>query len=353
MNGLTRRLVSIFLIFPIFLNGQNTYLDKKVIIQKGKFTLKAALKNLSNQTGCVFSYDPTKIIDKQEITISSKKSLTLQSSLQKILPKQIQFKLNGKYVVLQKIAAATIPVNENPVKNQLQQHKINPPSAKLENKTYNLTPTLAKNTNDSSIPEIKIDTVSKQIVIASSHPESLVRKDTASVQKDIEKESLNSAQPIQNIKSDTIKTMVAKFNPPKKILELELAANNHLAIVSTHIGVKNLYGIISLGSDYYQSYHMGIGVGTNFQLYKRLGMNIDLTQFALAAGKSRKVNIKAYTTQISPELNYSIGNRVKIFIGTSAYVIKSKYSKGTSTTDLGRYVGVSGIAGIIFKFQTR
>ena len=94
-------LLCICIISAMMLNGQNGRLNKKVNLPYGQVMLKTALKSISSQTGCVFSYDPTKIVDKQLINISVKGSLSLRAALSEVLPKNILYKMNGKYIVLQ------------------------------------------------------------------------------------------------------------------------------------------------------------------------------------------------------------------------------------------------------------
>jgi hypothetical protein len=335
MNRLIRcTLICIFTILPLLANGQNNCLDKRLILQNGHTTLKVALKQLSNQTGCVFSYDPTKIEDKQEISISSKGSITLRSALPKVLPKGIQYKTTGKYIVLQKVTN-TSP-NNQPTKKQEK-------TAIKSNVSF-VSPS-EKPTIDSTENETNTYTVAPQGI-------SIPVQSTATVPDTVPIKQATAENSLTNISQATMpgKPDTVKLNVSTSIFALQVSANNHLAAISTHIGLNNIYGIISLGSDYYKSYHFGLGAGVHFQLYKRLGANIDAIQYAIGAGKSKQVNIKAFTTEISPALNYRIGNRLKIALGPTAYLIKSKYSKGTSTTDLGRYLGYSGMVGISYNF---
>jgi len=335
MNRLIRcTLICIFAILPSLANGQNNCLDKRLILQNGHTTLKAALKQLSNQTGCVFSYDPTKIEDKQEISISSKGSITLRSALPKVLPKGIQYKTTGKYIVLQKFTNTSN--NNQPTKK---------PEKTTIKSTESFVSSSVKLTIDSSEYKPNTDTVAPREISTPVQFTAAV-PDTVPIKQATAENSLtNISQAIMPGKPDTV-----KLNVSTSIFALQVSANNHLAAISAHIGLKNICGIISLGSDYYKSYHLGVGVGMYFQLYKRLGADVDLIQYALVAGKSKQVNIKAYTTEISPTLNYRIGDRLKIALGPTAYLIKSKYSKGTSTTYLGRYLGYSGMVGISYNF---
>ncbi|MDD4991416.1 MAG: hypothetical protein PHR83_04205 [Paludibacter sp.] len=327
-------LICIFAILPSLTNGQNNYLDKKLTLQKKHTTLKVALKQLSNQTGCVFSYDPTKIEDKQEISIPSKGSVTLRTALAKVLPKGIQYKTTGKYIVLQKVTNTS--VNDQPTKK---------PEKTAIKKPENFILPFVKPIIDSTEYKANTDTVAPGKIsipaqFALDVPDSVAKK-----QITVEN-SLIIPQTAATDKVDTV-----KINTPTGIIAFQLAANNHLATLSSHIGLNNLYCIISLGTDYYGSYHFGLGAGVYFHLYKRLGANIDAIQYALVAGKSKQINVKAYTTEISPALNYRIGKRMLVTLGPTIYSIRSRYSKGTSVSSLGRYLGYSGMFGISYNFS--
>jgi hypothetical protein len=314
--------------------GQNNCLDKKLSLYSGHTTLKAVLKQMSDQTACVFSYDPTLISEKTEIYIPSSGSVTLRSALAKVLPKTIKYKTTGKYIVLLK--ATSNPGDDKQVKKT--------------NKT-----TIGKPDNfisGTAVPTTKTDTDTVSISPVSTTVQAIqIAPDTASTKQQVTEVSLsNVKQAVEISKSDTLKLNTVKLNGQNNMLAFQLGANNHLATLSTRIGLNNMYGIISLGSDYYKSYHLGVGVGICFQLYKRLGANIDAIQYTLIAGKSKQINVKAYTTEINPALNYRIGNRLMVTLGTVAYSIRSKYSKGSSITSLGRYLGLGGMFGLSYNF---
>jgi len=345
MSNLIRfSLTYTFLFFTLLVNSQNNYLDKNVILENGQYTHKEILKLLSDQTGCAFSYDPTKLAEKQAITMASG-SYTLQKALQKILPANIQYKMNGKYVVLlKKTVSNQTTINRDPTfiksvskyvetenkvnTNLLTDSVIQTIEEKPDTSTITIKDTLVSQPKDS---EFKPDTTT---VVNQETPEIL--NDTAIVDTDTKtSENSNSKSKIK----------------PKSIIELELAADNHLGTISTHFGLSVIYGIISTGTDYNKSYHLGIGVGTGFKIYKNLGMNIELTQYTLTAGRSRRLNIKAYTTQISPTLNYILGQHWKISLGPTFYNINSSYNNGSTSSALGKYNGYSGLVGVNYNFQ--
>lgn len=282
----------ILLLFPIMLNGQNNYLYKTVILPAGHIKLKAALKILSNQTGCVFSYDATKINDNQEINVSESNKLSLHKTLQWILPKDIHYNLMGKYVILHKFFEKKLTDSlllPKPVSVLLPVGNINPSTT------------------------IELDTLPQFVI-------------TSNISTNIKPKS-------------------------KSIFELELAGNDHLTTISTHVGRNNIYSIASMGYDYYGSYHLGIGAGSNLKITKHIGAEINLTQYALAAGKSVKYDIKAYTTQLCPVVYYIIGKSMKIFAGPSVYLIKSELLTGSTVTDLGRFIGYNTTFGVSINLR--
>ncbi len=339
---------SVFLMVVIAANGQNVYLEKTVTLTAGKTTLKDVLKTLSDQTGCVFSYDPTKVIDNKKIATPAG-IYTLQSALQKILPQNIQFKMTGKYVVLQKFVPAVVTPDNKKQTTEPTRITVN----KTENQTTEYIKENIANYRPDEKPQI-IDVTDTTEIINSGN----------NTQTELVTETQNSRQipdPVADIittpptKKDTVipaaKPLIKSKSGAKKILESELAFDNHLGTLSIHWGLSSIYGSFSLGGDYNKSYHMGIGIGTGFGIYKRFGMNIELKQYALVAGRSRRVNIRAYTTQLSPVLNYKIGDHWKISLGPTFYTINSVYKNGSTTTNLGKYNGSGGIIGVSYNFK--
>lgn len=325
---ISRLIICILFLFPAVLDAQNTYANKIVNLPAGRSTLKVTLNTLSRQTGCVFSYDPTKINDKQEFSFPQVNKQTLKTALQKLLPKPIKFKFTGKYVVLLKPDAA----------------KIDPPVK---------TPAISVHTASvTTKPEFKI--VESPTIIAAvdtiQHVKETATVDTVNPPKD----------PIPLEASPTVETPVVvapktiaataldtvKIKRTGSIIELGFAANKHLSGFFAHVGANQLYGIISTGSDYHKSYHLGLGAGVKFQFTKHWGMNIDLIQYSLVRGKSYKVNVRAATTELTPMLDFAVVPRLKLFAGPSFYLIKSKYLNGNPTGSLGRYVGYSALLGL-------
>ncbi|ADQ80296.1 hypothetical protein Palpr_2160 [Paludibacter propionicigenes WB4] len=325
---ISRLIICILLLFPARLVAQNSYANKIVSFPAGHSTLKVALNTLSRQTGCVFSYDPTKINDKQEFTFPQLNKQPLKTALQKLLPKPIKFKFTGKYVVLLKPDAAKI---DPPVKTPaLSVHTV-PVNTKTEFKIAESFTIIAAT---DTIQPIK-ETSTAYTVNPPADPIPLETSPTVETPV---------AQTIQKITTATPDTVKSKTT--SSIIDLGFAANKHLSGFFAHIGVNQLYAIISTGSDYHKSYHLGLGAGVKFQFTKHWGINIDLIQYALVRGKSYKVNVRAATTELTPMLDFAVVPRLKLFAGPSFYLIKSRYLNGNPTGSLGKYVGYSALLGL-------
>ncbi len=336
-------LFQLFLLPLFYLNGQNAILNKTVTLQVGQSSLKTVLNSMSTQTGCVFSYDPTKISDKQIITHTGKSSMTLNAALLEILPKNTQFLVNGKYIVLKLTEVKKTP--EKKLKSATLK-EISTISKKPEFERLVLPP-LQNSTSNPSTQEIQItpDITSDSISIKE---EIIPIKDTLiAVQKDSiipEKSIQISVQP-----KDSTKTSTSKFGDflnRKGFLQAALSANNQLASFSVQAGLYNVYAILSFGSDYNDSYLFGYGVGINLKIDTHFSASIDLLQNSLIAGKSYLLQVRASNTQFVPVINYSIGKTFKFFAGPTINLIQSSYVSSLSTTNLGLLVGIGYSVGI-------
>jgi len=356
MIRLFRSIILCMFILPLFtLNGQNTYLNKKVNLPTGQVTLKVALNSISNQTGCVFSYDPTKITDKQLLSITAKGSQSVSSALFEILPKNIQFKPNGKYIVLQEVDNKTISKQETSITIQLKQNKSVIQGTKHAgriDKDPNLEslvlPPLVNNSETSVIKKQvdSADIIQNVVSVQQKDSNQLV---TISADTISEKPEPAVSRIALNNKTDTTKTTKYGFSDFIKkncFLESGISINNQLAMLSIHAGLSYFYSTFSIGSDYHDSYLFGIGAGTNVKIDKHFSLNFELLQNSLVAGKSYSLQVRASNTQFSPVLNYLFGRSFKVFGGPTLNLIKSSYISSISSTDLGVLVGVGFTFGL-------
>jgi len=369
MTVLNRSLILCWCMLSVLiLNGQNSYLNKKVNLSTGQVQLKTALNSISNQTGCVFSYDPTKIQDKQIITISSKGSQPLRSTLTEILPNNIVFKLNGKYIVLQETNNKSDKKSKTtslklPIQNKSTNLKVTCKGKidKDPNVERLVLPPLPGNSETSFITP-KVDISQIQPVDSATVKENTIpiqQKDSNLIDSVVfEKNSNNQVLAKESTstdslfvnpdKADTLKTNHSGFyNFIKKngYLETGVSLNKQLGALAIHGGLNNFYAILSIGSDYNQTYLLGLGVGASITLNNHFSLNFDLLRNSIIAGKSFALNVKASNTQVIPLLNYSLSS-FKIFAGPTLNLIKSSYVSTITTTDLGVLVGLGFSIGI-------
>jgi hypothetical protein len=327
--------------------AKSSILDKIVILPTGQISLKLTLKSLSNQTGCVFSYNPTKISENTILTFSTKNTLTLNNALKQILPKTIQFKVNGKYIVLQK--------QELESKNKIfsvseKQKALKNPIPKFESlidkdpKIVRLViPSVVSDNNNSVINQ-----KDSMVYITPSNANDVVELKLDSVLAD--KTSSDSVE-IKNksivTKNDTIlASSFSQFIKKNAILVIELSSNTPLTSLSLQTGLYGIYSIISIASDYNKSYRFGIGAGANVKINNHFGINLNFVRHSLVAGKSYELGVRGALIHFDPVIHYSIRNEFNFFIGPSFYMSESSYVDPITTTDLGNSYGVGAIIGL-------
>lgn len=341
-------MVTVFILSAFLLNGQTIYLDKKVSLPTGQISLKVAFNSISSQSGCVFSYDPTKIAENQQITIASKKNQTLRTALSEILPKTIQYKMNGKYIVLQEVIAK-IPTKS-----------ITNASPHVKNKTADLNRkgngTISKNPVLEQLVLPPLPTISEtqprpqkidSVIVTQNQPVPLQVVDTNLIVA-VDTVSKKPIQPAFSSNNDTTKVKkpnLGDFLKKNGYLESGISINNQLAAFSVHAGLYNFYSIFSIATDYNDSYLYGFGAGANIKIDNHFSVNCDLLQNSLIAGKSYLLQVRASNTQFIPVLNYSLSS-FKFFAGPTVNLIKSSYVSSISSTDLGLLVGIGFSIGV-------
>lgn len=343
-----RILSGIFLMMLFHLNGQtNSYLKKKVTLPETKMTLQAAFKAISSQTGCVFSYDPTRISDNQIVSVSVN-SKDLNSALLEILPKDVQYSLKGKYIVLKKVLIKT------PTKTSTQKTKQAVPESKKESRISEnpnlerlVLPPLERSVSTVTVQEAPVETVPRTDTLLSVL-DTLQAANTVIVAESLNDTAVNdtSVKIPENDSLLPVKSTFGNFLRKNYYLKTAVSANNQLAALSVQAGLSDFYGILSIGSDYNDSYLLGVGAGANFDVNNRLAISIDALYNSLIAGKSYELQVRASNTQIIPALNYSITKSICIFAGPTINLIKSTYVSSVSTTDLGLLVGIGYSAGL-------
>ena len=129
-------------------------------------------------------------------------------------------------------------------------------------------------------------------------------------------------------------------------LEMWLTFNKKISAISVRTGLYNVYSILSIGSDNFKSYLLGVGVGVNIKINNHFGFNFDLLRNSLVAGKSYLLEVRASNTQFTSVLNYTFGGSYKVFAGPTLNLIKSSYVSSISTTDLGLLAAIGLSVGV-------
>ena len=294
-----QKLTFIFIICMVLLTewnlcGQTQVVGKTIALPTGEVRLKAIFASITNQTGYVFSYDSRKINDKKLVFIGKNNIFTLKTSLSEILPPDIRYKMIGKYIVLYKKPSKIIPVD-----------KIHP----------------------------------KPIVVATIIPP--LNTD------------LSDSISLKRVKAP-LNSSVTELKRNRRQCSIETTYNPHLMHLSLLMGEKTFFGKASICYDYHESYHVGLGVGMNVHLTPVWGLSLDLTQYALVFGKTRKMDINTYTTELNPLVSYTLNKRFKIKFGPTVFRIKSNLMTRNANIDLGSHLGYNATIGMqILLFESK
>jgi hypothetical protein len=311
------------LVFPM-LAGNSSFLNKPVSLPTGELTLKAVLKSISDQTGCVFSYNPSVVNDQQILVIKPLNNTALSRVLSSILPVSVTYNANGKYILLQKIIPIII---EKPTTSKTKSIIDKDPK-----KVSLVIPTAVDDYFAKQIPHEKDTMV--QILPA----EKVMLEPIKPLFKDVE---------IGIITIDSVAVRKIKIrNFIRRTFELHtgISSSSPLSSVILQAGAFGFYGIASLSTDYNNSYRLGYGVGAGFDFRNNMGININLEQNSLFAGKSYDLGVRAVLTHIDPLVTFAVSRDFRLFIGPSLYMTQSSYE--SSSTDLGKSYGVGAMIGV-------
>ena len=383
MNRLFYIVLTMALTCTFTMKGQEKLLDKMVQLPKGRMALKTALGLLEKQSSCTFAYDPTKIEDKQILTISSSNPQSLAVTLKKILPIQIKYKLTGKYIVLQKNSSGEASLLESGPKalSIREQEKIRSTGFKIQQKSEmstpsdDLTPREIEPTTDSTVAlsTFNVNSDSLSILTVNNEAYSAIEQQAMPEVIIVEKKPMKTKQAadkvdpvitVQNLtgevqRKDTLpiafnnshpnavhNTSLGNFLKKRGVLELELGANTRLANLSFHAGLYGLYGIMSYSKVENNNTRSGIGVGGQFKIWRNIGGGVEWVGNRINNSVAKKIGVSATLSQLSTEINYQIGSQFKLFIRPNIYVLKSSYTSGTTTKSLGQTSGLGGVIGI-------
>ncbi|MBV5282811.1 MAG: hypothetical protein JZU53_10325 [Paludibacter sp.] len=337
MTKFTRHFIAIFfLIAPFSLFGKSVYSGKTVHISAGQVVMSKLLKNISTQTACVFSYDPVMINDKQIITVPTGLNCSLSAALQKLLPKNIQFRFKDKFIVLQRVSTV---VKEIPEKKVV----VVPVSVKSI-----AEPIKAE-------PIVIVDSTKLKPIVAESkpvvHPDPIVevqQADTVAVVS--QPASAVAATPVLLASDKPLPVQdnrgFGQFIKNHGIFEIEVAAYSKQLAGAVRLGLSCVYAILSIGTNADKARSSGVGVGAAFKVHKRLGLNLDILRLNLLSGQTYDLGVRTVITQFRPEVNYYFGSSIKLFVGPTFNMLNSTYVNSIKTYDLGKTFYYGGIVGV-------
>lgn len=328
-------IVLCFLITPLSLFGKSVYSGKTVHISAGQVVMSELLKNISTQTACVFSYDPVKIDDKQIITVPTGLNCSLSAALQKLLPKNIQFRFKDKFIVLQRVSTVVKEIPEKKVvasvsvKSIVEPIKPNP---KVIVDSTKLKPIVAES-KPVVHPDPIVEVPQADTVAVVSQPASAVAATPVLLPSD-------KPLPVQDNRG------FGQFVKNHGIFEIEMAAYSKQLAGSVHLGLYGVYAILSIGTNANKARSSGVGVGAAFKVHKRLGLNLDILRLDLLSGQTYDLGVRTVITQFRPEVNYYFGSSIKLFVGPTFNMLNSTYVNSIKTYDLGKTFYYGGIVGV-------
>lgn len=329
-------IVLCFLISPLLLFGKSGYSGKTVHISAGQVVMSKLLKNISTQTACVFSYDPVMINDKQIITVPTGLNCSLSAALQKLLPKNIQFRFRDKFIVLQRVStvvkeipekkAVVVPVS---VKSIVEPTKAE--SIVIVDSTK-LKPIVAES-KPVVHSDLKVEVPQADTVVVVSQPASAVAETPA---------LLTSEKPLPVKENRSF----GQFIKNRGVFEIEMAAYSKQLAGAVHLGLYGVYAILSIGTNADKARSSGVGVGAAFKVHKRLGLSLDVLRLNLLSGQTYDLGVRTVITQFRPEVNYYLGGSIKLFAGPTFNMLNSTYVNSIKTYDLGKTFYYGGIVGV-------
>lgn len=304
------------------------YPDRTVTLPSGKSTLKTVFKQLSDQTGCTFSYNPLLLPDNQPLTVDGISGIKLSAALRKLLPAGFTFLQNEKYIVLQK--------QHEPKALKSAGTKTNSKIDKDLKKVALVVPVADDiDVYSANYPQVKdsvaliVPTAPLTLAVSASPVEKTAKSS-------FYKTSIDSAE-IRRIKTEY-------FLRKNIYLQAGISSSSPLSSVLLQAGAYGFYGIFSVSTDYNNSYRMGYGIGYNYEFENNMGLNINAERSILFAGQSYDLGVRATITRFEPLLTYSISRDFRLFIGPSMYLSESTYIN--ANTDLGKTYSLGVLIGV-------
>lgn len=300
--------------------AETACLDAKVTMPNGKLSLKQALKTLSDQCSCTFSYNPVAINDAQILNITNISNIPLSKALSKIFEAKITFSVHGKYILLQLAKEKSNVKAKSKIDNDPKKVALIIP--KLENNFD-----IAKR---DSLLYIK-PTVNIALAVDSSQA---MRK---------------SEEPFYAAKLDpdeVRRAKIADFLKRNVHTQIGISSSSSLSSVFAQLGMYGFYGIATLSTDYNNSYRMGYGAAYQLKLRGNMDISLQFEQNLLFAGLSYDLGVRAVYSHIDLLANFAISRDFVLFLGPSLYSSTSSYI--FTNTELDKVSGLGLVIGVRF-----
>jgi len=303
------------------------YLDKTVTLPSSKSNLKTVFKQLSDQTGCTFSYNPLVLPDNQPVNVEGISDIKLSAALRKLLPTGFTFLQNDKYIVLQKQAEKKVPKTINA--------KVD---SKIDKDLKKVALVIPVADDESYLNNYQFVKDSVALILPSATTG--VTINASQVEKTGKDNFFKN-----NIDSAEIRRIKTEYFLRKNIhLQAGISSSSPLSSAVFQAGAFGVYGIFSVSTDYNNSYRMGYGIGYNYEFENNMGLNMNVERNVLFAGESYDLGVRATITRFDPLLTYSISRDFELFIGPSLYLSESNYVN--ANTDLGKTYGFGALIGV-------
>ncbi len=92
--------IIVFLLCSLFVEAQDSPLDRKITISYSQETVGSVLKQIEVKAGCFFSYSSV-LFDTQRKVTGTFNQATVYQILQQVFNQQLQYKVKGNYIILQ------------------------------------------------------------------------------------------------------------------------------------------------------------------------------------------------------------------------------------------------------------
>ena len=319
------------------ISAQLQIIKQPITIAASKTSMKQLLNNLSKQSGCVFSYDPSKINDKQILSIKSYTNQKLILILQNELPSYIQLKVHGKYIVLQKKSELDLKLKAYNSPTLLSKQSSTLAEYDFVSKSSD---TLPDSTSFSTIPVKPIMALTSDTSIQNQAKSELpleLKLITDSITTKTNQDTLQKRKADTTIlvTSQTKTEIISKKleNPfyKKFNFQIDVVSFNSMGGLSISLGVKRLYGIVTASGISNQYNCIGLGVGTNIPLNQKFGIGLIAMRHKLNGGRSFDLGIRGTIGQFATNVSYSFNNTFSLYGGPSLILLKTNYYRKSIT----------------------